>query len=118
MSKDIIDRTIEEFNNEYGAEKNLIVLVEELAELQQAVCKYIRWEAKGVLRKDKNEIMVDIRSEVADVLYSMRYLCGITGNTWSDFMEMTADKAFENQKRLHDKIEKRESTYDTDKSIG
>lgn len=101
MTKDTIDRTIDSFVEKYGIEKNLIVLVEELAELQQAVCKYLRHSENAVIRKNKDELIDDIRAEISDVLYCMHYLCGITGNTWQDYMEMTADKAIENKERFN-----------------
>lgn len=100
MTKDTIDRTIDVFVEKYGIEKNLIVLVEELAELQQAVCKYLRHSENAVIRKNKQELIDDIRVEVADVLYCMHYLCSVTDNSWGDYMEMTADKAIENQGRF------------------
>lgn len=97
---DIINDTINAYIDKYGVEKNLIVLVEELAELQQAICKYLRYSENAVIRKGKEELIDDMRFEVSDTLYCMRYLCSITNNTWSDYMEMTADKAIENMKRL------------------
>ena len=100
MSKDIVDITIGAYVDKYGIEKNLIVLVEELAELQQVVCKYLRHSKNAVIRKDKEEIINDARVEVADVLYCMHYLCDITQNSWSDYMNMVADKAVENKTRL------------------
>lgn len=103
MSKDIIESTVEAYIERYGIEKNLVVLVEELAELQQAICKYLRHSETAVIRKDKSEIIDDVRNEVADVLYCMHYLCGITNNEWKDCIEFSYDKAIENKKRFENK---------------
>ena len=97
---DCIDRTVQAYIDRYGVEKNLVVLVEELAELQQAVCKYLRCGDKAVIRKNKTEIVADIRSEVTDVLYCLHYLCGITQTDWTEYMAMIAGKAADNWRRL------------------
>lgn len=96
----IVITTVSDYIDSYGIEKNLIVLVEELAELQQSVCKYLRHSNNAVIRKNKNEIIDDIRTEIADTLYCLHYLLGITNNTWADYMEMVEDRAFENRMRL------------------
>lgn len=101
MTPDTIDLTVERYIHEYGVEKNLIVLVEELSELQQAICKHLRYGEKAVIRKTKEELIDDIRSEVADVLYCLHYLRGVTDNTWKDYMEMASDRAIENQERFN-----------------
>lgn len=104
MTPDTIDLTVERYIHEYGVEKNLIVLVEELSELQQAICKHLRYGEKAVIRKTKEELIDDIRSEVADVLYCLHYLRGVTDNTWKDYMEMATDRAIENQERLNERV--------------
>lgn len=96
----MIDKTIKAYIDKYGVEKNLVVLVEELAELQQAICKYLRYSENAVIRKSEEEIINDIRNEVADVLYCMHYLTSVTNNTWTDYMDMTNDKAIKNRGRL------------------
>lgn len=101
---DGIERTVQAYIDRYGVEKNLVVLVEELAELQQAVCKYLRCGDRAVIRKSQTEIVADIRSEVTDVLYCLRYLCGITKTDWPAYMTMTADKAADNQRRLEEAV--------------
>lgn len=96
----MIEKTVKAYINKYGVEKNLVVLVEELAELQQAICKYLRYSENAVIRKGKEEIINDIRNEVADVLYCMHYLSDVTDNTWVDYMNMANNKAIENRGRL------------------
>jgi len=62
------------YNSTYG-NLNLIVTVEELAELQKALLKYVRSQSPDVvIRKDRNEILLDILEEYFDVLYCLKYV--------------------------------------------
>ena len=52
----------------FGAEKQMVVLIEELAELAQAASKWLRlYRQDPTLRKNKYEIREDLIEELADV---------------------------------------------------
>ena len=54
---DTIEKTINKYADKYGLEKSLIVLCEELAELQQAILKYLRQGENVVIRQNNEEIL-------------------------------------------------------------
>ena len=97
MTPDTIDLTVEKSIQEHGLNNRLIALVKELSELQWAV-----WEYLNTSRKE--DFVDGIRAEVADVLYCLHYLRGVTDNTWKDYMEMATDRATENQERLNERV--------------
>lgn len=59
---------VEEIVNTYG-KKQIPVAIEEMAELTQALTKYMRIMNCGqTVRKSIDEVLVDIKEEMADVL--------------------------------------------------
>ncbi len=83
----------------YGAEKQMIVLVEELAELIQAANKWLRMQQNGQpVRKSEEEVMANLIEEMADVSIMMdqiKYLLGISEKQLADIrvgkIKRTAD---------------------------
>ena len=70
---DHTDRRIKKIAIAKGYDTQSIKLIEEMAELQQAICKHRE-------SKDKAKTLIDIKSEIADVyivLEQMKYLLNI-----------------------------------------
>lgn len=70
---DHTDSRIKKIALHYGYDVESIKLIEEMAELQQAICKHRE-------SKDKAKTLIDIKSEMADVyivLEQMKYLLNI-----------------------------------------
>lgn len=70
---DHTDPRIKKIALHYGYDVESIKLIEEMAELQQAICKHRE-------SKDKAKTLIDIKSEIADVyivLEQMKYLLNI-----------------------------------------
>ena len=97
---DIIEKTINKYADKYGLEKNLIVLCEELAELSQAILKYLRQGENVVIRQNNEEILENIKNELADVEYCKYYALKLLGMSNNDLYELTCDKAMENDNRF------------------
>lgn len=66
----------------YGAEKQMVVMIEELAELAQAGAKWLRTQQKGqTVRKSEAEVMDNLIEELADVgimIDQIKHLLGIS----------------------------------------
>ena len=70
---DHTDERIKKIALHYGYDKQSIKLIEEISELQQAICKHRD-------SNDKAKTLIDIKSEIADVyvvLDQMKYLLNI-----------------------------------------
>lgn len=65
----------------YGAEKQMVVMIEELSELIQAASKWLRIQQNGlVVRKSPEEVMENLIEELADVSITtdqIKHLLGI-----------------------------------------
>lgn len=76
-------RTQNENNAEYfGAEKQMVLMIEELAELAQAGAKWLRIHTQGqAVRKTEDEVLESLMEEMADVsimIDQIKYLLGIS----------------------------------------
>lgn len=70
---DHTDKRIKKIALNYGYDRQSIKLIEEMAELQQAICKHRE-------STDKSKTLIGIKSEIADVyvlLDQMKYLLNI-----------------------------------------
>lgn len=65
----------------YGAEKQMVVMIEELSELIQAASKWLRIRQRGqTVRKSAEEVMENLVEELADVSITtdqIKHLLGI-----------------------------------------
>lgn len=65
---DVYTKNLRILADAYGLNAQYVQLMEEMAELTQALCKSIRLNTNGVpLRKTKEEISANILEELADV---------------------------------------------------
>lgn len=77
------DRRIKKIAIHYGYDRQSIKLIEEMAELQQAICKHRE-------STDKVKTFIDIKSEIADVLVvldQMKYLLNIKDEELEEIKE-------------------------------
>ncbi len=71
---DHTDKRIKKIILNYGYDRQSIKLIEEMAELQQAICKHRE-------SKDKAKSLIDIKGEIADVLIMLeqvKYILNIS----------------------------------------
>lgn len=88
-------------NAEYfGAEKQMVVLVEELAELTQAATKWLRIAQNGqTVRKSADEVMANLIEELADVSVmtdQIKHLLGISEKQLHDIRSEKIKRTAEN----------------------
>ncbi|MDR0919280.1 MAG: hypothetical protein LBM93_08550 [Oscillospiraceae bacterium] len=97
-----IQSTIEKYIEKYGMDCNLLVLVEELAELQKAILKHLRitQNTNAVVRIDKEKSVADIKDELADVDYCLRYLELFLNISTEERLENEIKKASRNSERF------------------
>lgn len=87
------------FSEKHGAEKQIIKAVEELAELQKELCKYLLYNKE----KDSFSILTNICEEVADVEIMLEQLKIILKNIDGSLLPMIG--SFKN-----DKLQRMEKT--------
>lgn len=77
-------------------EKQIVVAIEEMAELTQALTKYMRIQGGGQpVRKDLQEVLENIKEELADVqliIMQLQFLFWISGEELIEIMEAKVDR--------------------------
>ena len=93
----------------FGTEKQMVVMIEELAELTQAATKWLRIQQHGqTVRKSEAEVMDNLIEELADVSImtdQIKHLLGISEKTFHEIrrekIQRTADY-IEKEKKAHE----------------
>lgn len=77
----------------FGAEKQMVVLIEELAELTQAATKWLRIQQQGqTVRKSEGEVMENLIEELADVSIMTEQIKHLLGVSEKELHEIRSEK--------------------------
>ena len=77
----------------FGAEKQMIVMIEELAELAQACAKWLRMQQGGqTVRKTPTEVMDNLIEELADVSIMTDQIKHLLGVSEKQLREVRTEK--------------------------
>ena len=88
----------------YGAEKQMIVLIEELAELAQACTKWLRMHQKGqTVRKTEAEVMENLIEELADVSIMTDQIKHLLGVTEKQLHDIRSEKIMRTAAQINEK---------------
>lgn len=82
------DKRIKKIALHYGYDRQSIKLIEEMAELQQVICKHRE-------SKDKAKTLIEMKSEIADVyvvLEQMKYLLNIKDEELEEIKDYKIDR--------------------------
>lgn len=100
MTNEMETKIYEALVDRYGASTQIVVAIEELAELQQALCKWLR-SIYCADQGPRRELMEHIREEIADASIMLNQMELMFGDT-ADIQEQKLLRNYERVKDLFD----------------